>query len=261
MPLAPVVDKIEDVPEAARPFYVQKDGKFHVDLSAAPAGFVPAADLAAANGKVVEFRDTNIALTKKVTELEPLKTKFEGIDPEVAKADRVKVAELEKKGVKNVDDIQTVVNAALKPVTDALAAITANAQDLQRKNDDNLLAGVIGDKFITVGGEAGAKDFIISKAREAFVVEAGVIKAKPTKFSTDKPGEPLGMDEWLTQQTKDAAFAFKKSGGGGAAPASGAAGVTLRAGQTILKDPTPAQLGAAAADIKAGKIRVEYSNT
>src|SRR4051812_43384559 len=107
--LTPVVDSLEQVPEAARSFYEPRDGKFVVSLSAAPAGFVPAADLAAANGKIVEFRNNNITLNNEVTELRTLKTAFDGIDPVAAKDAIGKVAALGTKGVKDADDVQKLV--------------------------------------------------------------------------------------------------------------------------------------------------------
>lgn len=78
--LAPTVEKLEDVAEPVRQFYVQKDGKFHLDLSGAPSGYVSATDLAAANAKVVEFRDNNIKLTQEIEPLRQLKTKVGDLD-------------------------------------------------------------------------------------------------------------------------------------------------------------------------------------
>jgi hypothetical protein len=264
--LAPVVDKLEDVPEPARQFYVSKEGKYHVDLAAAPAGYVPAAELAAANGRVVEFRDTNIALRKQVEVLEPLKTKFDGIDPDAARAALAAQADLAKKGVKGADDVTAMVQAgiaaALKPVQDQLATITTQAAEERKKNEELILRNTISDTFTKSGGVPEALDFIVGKAKNGvFVVEGGVVKAAPNKFSADKPGELLGIQEWITQQTKEASFAFKQSQGGGASPVTpGAGGGTPKAGQLVLKDPTPQQLGEHAGDIKSGKMRVEYTN-
>jgi len=264
--LVPVVDRLEDVPEAARTFYVQKDGKFHVDLSGAPVGFVSATELAAANVKVIEFRDSNIALTKKINELEPVVAKFKDIDPDAARSAITKVAELEKKGVKGADDVQAMitaaVTAAVKPVQDQFTALQTSAAADRKRADDGTLRTVLMDKFNKAGGLPGASDFIFSKAQPVFVVENGVVKAGPNQFSSDKPGELITMDEWLTRQTKESDFAFKSSNGGGASPApGGGGGAGGRPGVTILKDPTPQQLGdpANSAAIKAGKMRVEYS--
>lgn len=264
--LPPVVDRIEDVPEPARTFYVQKDGKFHVDLSGAPVGFVPQTELQAANAKVIEFRDNNIALNKKVSELEPQVAKFTGIDPEAAKAAIAAQKALQDKGVKSADDIstivQTAVNAAVQPLQEQITSFKSTAEAEKKKSEDLLLRGTLGEKFIKAGGEPNALNFIVNEARGVFVVDNETIKAAAGQYSTDRPGEPLTIDEWLTRETKQNSFAFKPSGGGGGVgnPKPGeTGGVTLRPGQTILKDPTPAELGAASKDILAGKVKVVYT--
>jgi len=262
--LVPVVDKIEDVPEAARQFYTQRDGKFHVDLSAAPAGFVPAAELNAANAKVIEFRDTNVNLNKKVSELEPIAKKFEGIDPDAAKAALAKVTELAAGGVKDPKDVQALVTAAVeaavKPLQSQLSTITSTAEQERKRAETLTLRGTISDVFAKAGGQSDALDYIVSKTAGVFVVENGTVKAAAGQYSADRPGEPLTIEEWMTRQTRESSFAFKPSGGGGGL-GNGKPGdkTPTRAGVTILKDPTPAQLGEASKDILAGKVKVEYS--
>jgi hypothetical protein len=265
--IAPVVDKLEDVAEPVRQFYVPKDGKFSLDLSAAPVGFVPAADFAAANGKVVEFRDTNIALKKQVDELTPKVKAFEGIDAEAARAALDAQKLLKDKGVTKPDDLQNIVNAAvtaaLKPVQEQLVTITSTNAENQKRADGLTLRSTLSDVFTKAGGQATALDFVISRAQGVFKVDGGKVVPEANQFSADKPGEPLSVDEWLTRQTKEIPFAFKASSGGGASPAGGpipGAG-TLKPGQTVLTDPTPQQLGAAAKDIRDGKVRVVYSET
>ena len=260
-PLAPVVDKLEDLPEPVRQYYTARDGKYHVDLTGAPAGFVPAADVAAANGKLVEFRDNNILLKKQVDELLPIKAKVEGLDIDAAKAALVKVADLEKRGVKDVSDLQPIIAAAMKPLQDQLQLITTSAAEERKKNDDLVLRTAIGDAFIKAGGEPAALDYIVSKAKAGiFNVEAGVVKAAANLFSADKPSEPLSVAEWLTRQTKESSFAFKPSAGSGANPIPPGGGPSRPAGQLVLKDPTPQQLGEHSKDIRDGKMRVEYTN-
>lgn len=259
--LTPVVDKLEDVPEPARQFYTAKDGKYHVDLSGAPSGFVPASELASANGKIVEFRNNNIALTKTVEELTPLKDKFTGIDPDTARAAIAAQAKLKEKGIEKPDDIQTMIAAVIAPLNQKIEAMTTATAEERRRNDDMLLAGQLGDLFIKAGGLPEAKEFIAGRAKGVFVVENGQVVAAKNMFSADKPGEPLSMAEWLTKQTKEASFAFKPSGGSGAAPGTPGAtsGVTLKPGQILIKDPTPQQLGEYGARAAKGEIKFEYS--
>lgn len=263
--LAPVVDSLDKVPEAARGFYEPKDGKHVLILDGSPAGFVPAADLATANGKIVEFRDTNIALLKENGELKPLAEQFKGIDPVAAKAAIAKVADLGKKGVKDVDDIAALVlsavTAAVAPLQQKLEANETQTAAERKRADDLTLRTTIGDKFLKAGGKQGAVDYIVSKAAEAFKVDAGKVAALPNQFSADKPGTALGIDEWITRATKEHDFAFEPSGGSGAAGSKGVGADPRRAGQQVLTDPTPKQLGQFGKEIAAGKMRVEYTNS
>lgn len=261
--LTPVVDKIEEVPEAARTFYVQREGKFHLDLSGTPSGFVPAAELAAANGKVVEFRDTNIALTKQNAELLPLKDKYKDIDADEAREALAEKKKLKDKGIKNVDEIQTVISAALKPVQDQLTALTAASAEKDRTIQQQALRTTIQDVFVKAGGMPDVLDYIVEQAKPVFVVEGGTVKAVPTQFSADRPGEPLSVTEWIARQVKEKPWAFKASNGGGAAnggKGAGGGGRQQMPGVVVIKDPTPAQLGEFGPMVKQGKARFEFSD-
>jgi hypothetical protein len=259
--IIPVIDKLEDVAEPLRAFYEPKDGKFQITLSATPPGYALAADLATANGKVVEFRNTNIELKKTVDELTPLRDKFKDIDPEKAREALAQVEKLNKKGVKDVDnDLQTMITAATKPLMDKIEQITASSAEERKRADNLTLRSVIHDKFIKAGGHADAVDFIMSRVGGTFVVENGLVKAAPNQFSTDRPTEALSVDEWMTRQTKEVGYVFKPSNGGGASPANGNGARQVPAGVTVLKDPTAQQLGENAKGIREGKVKLEYSS-
>lgn len=260
--LVPVVDTLEAVPEAARSFYEAKDGKFHLSLNGAPAGFVPAAQLTEANGKLVTFRDNNVALLKEVEPLRTLKTQFEGIDPAVAKDAISKVTELGKKGVTGEADLKTLIDAAMAPLKTQLDLAAAQTATERKRADDAALRSSIGEKFLKAGGKPKALDYVIGEAQSVFTVEQGIVKAQANRFSTERPSDPLGIDEWLTGLAKEHDFAFEVSAGSGAGggPRQGAGnGVILKAGQTALTDPTPAQLGEFSKEILAGKVKVVYS--
>lgn len=268
MALSPIVDTLEQVPEPLRAFYVAKDGKYVLDLAGPPPGFVPAADLATANGKVVEFRDNNVRLMKEVEELRPLRTqieKFAGIDPDAAKAAIAKVGTLSAAGVQKPDDIAAMIKAAVdaanKPLADALAASNQATLAAQKRADDATMRETVIARFVKAGGKAKASDFTIGKAMEVFEVKDGKVVAKPNQFSAEKPGNPLDVDEWLLQHAREYDFAYEPSRGGGATPAPGgpSGSLGLKPGQTVLKDPTPQQLGENAAAISKGTVRVEYS--
>jgi len=264
--LAPVVDKLEDVPEPVRAFYVQKDGKFHVDLSGTPAGFASASDLAAANARLIEFRDTNVNLLKEVEPLRKIKEALGDVDPATAKSTAAELAALKASGVAKPGDIatqiQAAVQAAMEPVVKENAALKSSWQADRERADAGTLRTAIGEHFTKAGGVADALDFVLGRAKGIFVVENGVAKTAPNVFSADKPGEPLSISEWMAKMVKESSFAFKPSTGGGASPQSPGGGAgAVKPGQIVLIDPTPQQLGEHAKDIAAGKMVVRHSQT
>lgn len=263
MALAPVVDKLEDVPEPLRKEYVQRDGKFHLELSAAPVGFVTAAQFADVNGKLVEFRDTNVRVLKELDELKPLKDKFKDLDPDEARAAIAEKKKLGEKGIKSVDDVQAMIMAAAKAANEPLLAKVTSLETTitaeRKRADDAVFREGISSRFLKVGGHDTAVDFIVQRAKDVFTVENGTLKAVANKFSEAKPGELISPEEWLTHQSKEVAFAFKPSGGGGARPGDNTP-PALRAGVEVIKNPTSKQLGDPEVQKKLseGKVRFEY---
>jgi hypothetical protein len=263
--LAPIVDKLEDLPEPVRQFYVAKDGKYHVELAAAPQGFVPAADLATANGKVVEFRDNNVKLLQEIEPLRKLKTDLGDIDVAVAKTAVTELKTLKEKGVSKPDDIQTLVQAAVtaavKPLQEEIATTRTTAQKDRERADDGTFRTTVAEKFVKAGGLPKALDYIVAKAKEMFKVDNGVVVALPNKFSTANPGNPIEVDEWLMTATKEHDFAFKPSTGGGSVGGPGGGNIGSHPpGQIVIRNPTPQQLGdkVVAQQIREGKARFEY---
>jgi hypothetical protein len=80
--VAPAVDSMEVVPEAAREWYARRDdGEFVLQLEGAPSGYVPAEY----RDRVEEFRSRNSALSNQLADLErPLKA-YDGIEPDAAR--------------------------------------------------------------------------------------------------------------------------------------------------------------------------------
>lgn len=69
MTLKATYAKLEEVPEAHRELYVEKDGKFSL-----------AVDGLVGKDKLDEFRSNNVQLKKQI---EDLQSKFDGVDPEL----------------------------------------------------------------------------------------------------------------------------------------------------------------------------------
>ena len=109
--------------------------------------------------KLAEFRDRNIALSR---ELEELKAKYEGIDPDAVAAMTTKLAQLE----------------ATKP-TERLAALEAELArertariDVQKRADALVIETTISDAFLKSGGVPKARGYIVSQAMPQFTVNA-----------------------------------------------------------------------------------------
>lgn len=258
-----VLTALDGLSEDLKTEYEAKDGKFYLKLE----GDVPShtAALAAANARIIEFRNKNIELMKETEELRPLKLQFEGIDADAAKDALEKVKALGKKGIKDIDDfearVKMTVDEVVKPLREQLQTSANETAAERRRADEFLLHSTIGDTFVKAGGKPNAVDFIVGLAKDNFEVKDGKVSTKAGKFSTEKPGDALSVTEWLTTSIqKDHDYVFEPSKGGGAPivkPGTRIAGA--KTGQTILKDPSPQELGANSADIAAGKVRVEYS--
>lgn len=258
-----VINSLEDVAESLRGEYEAHSGKFRLKVE----GDIPA--LLEANAKIVEFRNNNIELNKEVTRLKPIAEKFEGIDADEARTAIEKVKALGKKGVNDPQDFDTklssAVDAALKPLREQLTTMTSEVQSERQRANDFLLRSQVADAFTKVGGKANASDFVVNLAKDIFEVKDNSVVAKTGKFSTAKPGDPISIDEWLesVQQNHDYVFAPSSGGGAprdkkGANGGSGGPQPKLKEGQTLLKNPTPQELGEHSAAIAAGKVKIVY---
>jgi len=264
-----VINALTEVEEPLRNEYEEREGKFYLKLDGQLPGFVDAKELLAANVKVVEFRDRNIALLKENDELRPLKLKYEGIDPVEAKDAIEKVKALGKKGIKDVEDfnsqVKMVAEDLIKPLREQLATSAAETAAERKRADESLLHSKITDHFVKMGGRSTATDFVVNLAKETFEVKERNVTAKPGKFSVKKPGDPITPEEWLAEVVqKDHDYVFTPSNGGGAPPVKGTntpVPSKTKPGQTILKNPTPQELGQFSTDIAAGKIKVEFDTT
>lgn len=195
--------------------------------------------------KLNEFRENNVRLTNENAtlkkEIDDLKARFDGIDPAAVAADRAKLTEL------------TDVRTQLSTLETALAAEKAERAKLQTSADALTIDNTIGDVFSKAGGRPEARAFIVAQAVGQFVVKDG--KVQGTKFSPDRAGEAMTVAEWVTLQTRQNAFCFLNSSGGGADPKPGGGGT---GGAKILKNPTPQQLGQFGREIANGTMKIVY---
>jgi hypothetical protein len=259
---------LDDVDESARVYYKpnQSGEGFVLNIDGIPQGFVAKTEHADMVNRLSTFRNNNIDLNNELEALRPLKSQYEGIDPNAARLALAQVEELSKKGVKKPDDVQSQISAALNdfttkvvgPLKAQLEASERARQGAELEAERGLMRSKVGEEFIGMGGKPGAMDFILGKAEQVFGVIDGKVNAKENQFSTNKPGELITPKEWLSQQvaSNDADFAFNSSNGGGASPKQGDR-ATSQAQRLV--NPTPSQLGANMDAITSGKIVVEHS--
>lgn len=251
---------LEDVPEPIRGEYEPHNGAYRLKVEGDLPGFVPAQ-------KHAEFRDNNVKLLKALGAdtveaalqraglfgaITPERlAALKDIDPAEYQTLKAQVADLEKKGVKKPDDVQTAIQAALdsfkagvvKPLQDQLAAASEQAKAKDARLADQALRATIGERFTKAGGKAdpAVVKFIVDQAKAAFHVVDDKVVAADGRYGAN--GDPLTVEEWIASATKDYAFAFGPSHGGGANPGAGGGTGGPKPGVKQLVNPTPEQLG------------------
>jgi hypothetical protein len=235
MSLRYVEDNLEDVPRALHHDYERgTDGKYHLAL----------ADKHPDSVKVREMRDNNITLLKELEELRPLKAKYEGVDPDAARAALAKAADVEQMREKlaalESRPDPTKLEAELVAERDAHAATKFRNQ--------------ITTACLTAGVRDSAIDYVITSAEKIFAVDGTT-----TEPSKQNPGTNLTISEWLQSLSQSSDFLFKPSRGGGAGPRSETHRLGAIRAQNELVNPTAQELGKHASEIASGKLKVVYS--
>jgi hypothetical protein len=220
---------VDIVPPALKDFYTLKDGKYHLNVKEHP--------------KTSEFRENNIKLTQKVTDLE---TRFKDIDPAVVITERAELTEL-RKGSPRLTELEAE-NARLKAST---AEAQANADRIR-------LRAALTTKAAAAGVRENALEMAVNELAESFVIEGQNLKAKPGLFSPNTPGAPLSPEDSLMVLSRDKGFLFKPSGGSGSG-GHGSGGGTGD-GVKVIRNPSSRDLGRYASDVAAGRVRFEHDD-
>lgn len=244
MALKGKVADLSEVPEAARSFYVERDGAFFLDV----------ADMAPKD-KLGEFRANNIALAKQV---EDLKAKYEGVDPEDYANLKSAAAKAKEKDLMSKDKWEEVF-------TERVAPMKSNYEKLIKERDDKLAAresklsqlmidNQVRADAIKAGARPTAVDDLILRAHTLFKFDGEKAVAK----NGDEPvfganGEPLAIGEWIGSLAEKAPHLFESSQGGGA-PKQGQSSTHLGANR-VSRNDTKAFM-ANAAGIANGTVQV-----
>ena len=262
MSLKPVIDSLDQVLPDLRQHYVSQGDQYVLEIDGDPAGFVSRTSHVEMQNRVAQFRDSNLELTERLKDAAKLTAQFDGIDPIQARAALQSTAELSKKGVRKAADVDSAVSAALEsfkatelqPLRQLLTDERAARLEADQKVAQATLKNAVLKSFRAAGGQDQALDFVVNRAGDVFEPNGdGQLKAKAGAYSTENPGEPLTLTEWMQTQTKDISFAFGSSNGGSSRHGDGNSR-TIPSGVKTLTNPSPLELGKYGADIRAGKV-------
>ena len=206
MALKSILDTLDGVHESLHEHYTAKDGKFHL----AADGMVP-------KSRLDEFRDTNIATRR---ELDDLRTRFDGVDPEEFRklsdaAAKVRDKRLIEAG--KVDELIAERVAAMRGEHDkVLGALTKERDTTKGQLEGLLIDGALRDAAAKAGVRPTAIDDVLLRGRQTFRLADGRAQA----FDGDKPaygkdGEAMSVQEWVGGLSERAPHLFEQSSGGG----------------------------------------------
>ncbi|MDP3717103.1 MAG: hypothetical protein Q8T13_04955 [Acidobacteriota bacterium] len=224
MPLKKVLAskaELDALPEATRGLYVEKDGKFILDLDGDD-------DVTGLKGALDKERENGKKLAK---ELQQLRTDLAGTDPVKAKAAIKRLQELEDKELIEAGEVE-------KLVTKRVAALEAdkNAEIERLKGelggrDARLSELLIDNQLRQVATKVKVRDTavddFIARGQRLYKLKDG--KAVPMNgeeiaYSKKKANEPMPMEEWAADLVANAPHLFEGSGGGGSQQSAGGGG-------------------------------------
>lgn len=293
-----IINALDEVAEPLREEYDLKDGKFHLKMEGIIPNAIDLVEakrkVAEFRDRNIELLSgiAKLAGVDRTEDLEPLKKKvalYDGVNLEEYRQIKEKGINLEeyqqmkeqlegikKKGVTKGDDVAEIVKLqvekAIIPIRKELetektaqGVIRGELEtektarvEAQKRADNAMLREMISGKATKVGAKSNALGFLIGHAEDSFIVENNKVVAREAKFSQKNPAEPLGVDEWLEQATKDYDFAFGENKGGPHPPNANAelGPVGPKPGVKQLLNPTPQQLGEFSKQIAKGDMQV-----
>lgn len=238
MSLKFVVETLDGVPETARGFYVEREGKFVLDAE----GAVP-------KGRLDEFRDNNLALTRQISDLQK---RYEGIDPDQARALSERARHERDRKLIDAGRVDELVSERTATLRAEFAGIASERERLKKELAAHVVDGAIRDAASRAGVRAAAIEDVLARGRALFRLEGG----KAIALDGDKPvygrdGEPLGVGEWISGLSAQAPHLFEASRGGGAPGGAGS-----RAAMGMIDRNDTAGFLAHVDDIAAGRLKV-----
>jgi len=217
--------KVDEIPEALRGFYEQRDGAYVLKLEDDDA---PAPE---DKGKLAEMRNTNIALQKQLAALQEQVKPFAGLDAEtltkameaLSKTQNSEELELVKSG--RLDEVvnrrtqamQTTYQKQLEALNKAKEDAAAKEAAARKR-----FAGVYMAQQVSAAIEKSklrlrpsAKDDLLMRAERKFAVTPEMDGLVASDQSVDPMGKPWTTESWVQQLVDEAPHLWEGGGGGG----------------------------------------------
>lgn len=244
--LKPVINSLDEVPEALHGEYTPKDGKFVLDVNIEE------------HPGVAGLRN---ALTNVRTEKATLKTQleqFSGMDPAKVKElqeNERKIKEGELIAAGKLDELVNMRTGALKEdLTKKLSQSENERTALQSQLNTLVIDNAVQAAAAKLGVRESALDDVLARARNTFRTHEG----RAVAFNGENPvyskngSDLLGIEEWMTNLPNVAPHLFKESKGGGA----GGGTPKAVAGPGTVSRTDPASFLANIDAIAKGKMKV-----
>jgi hypothetical protein len=217
-----------EIPAELQSLYAEREGGWELDC-----------DGVADKAKLDEFRNNNTALLKQVQEL---KQRFEGIDPDEVRKLAEQKQRLEEERQLKAGEVDKVIESRVKGLRadweKQVAGLTSEREALNAR----LTAIQIDQGVISAATKRGLRPTaltdITSRARSVFKLVNGAPRAFEVDGQTVRYGRdgvtPMTLEEWVDAQVSDAPHLFESNAGSGAASnGSGGAG----GGNRSVKNP------------------------
>ncbi|HEY9173458.1 MAG TPA: hypothetical protein VI136_14320 [Verrucomicrobiae bacterium] len=222
----------DQVPVEHAALYVEREGAFVLD-----------AEGVADKARLDEFRQSNVTLKK---ELEDLRAKFDGIDPEEVRKLATEKQRLEEERQLKAGEVDKVVENRVRSLKSdwdkQLATVTGERDSLTSR----LTSIQIDQGVLTAATKRGLRPTAIpditARARTVFKLVNGGPRAFEADGQTVRYGRdgvtPMTLEEWVDTQVADAPHLFESNAGGGAAgnPAGGGTGANRTVKNPFRKD-------------------------
>ncbi|MFH2076325.1 MAG: hypothetical protein ABIJ57_13430 [Pseudomonadota bacterium] len=251
MSLKKKIAKLEEVAEPLREFYRQEGKDFVLIVE----GGEEDGD---SKAQIKEFRDNNLSLRKQTEDLQAQLAAFGEIKPEEVKVFREQQEKIKRKELLDKGDIDALLTAEKEKISTAFGKRLDAVQQKNEELEKTLVKLRVTDELSKAAAVSRVKpeaigDVVELASREWFLEDGGAVrkKGKEIVLSKTEVGRNQSMEEFFLELAEKKPYYFEASGGGG-----GQSPAILKG--KVMRNPTPLELGANAAAIEKGEIRVEY---